>query len=135
MDLFELTELASYLQQDLDLATATLARELATTGIRLVAGPTRWAALTTAQATDLKGIALDIARRLYLNAEMRRREKIDDYEYENAIETLGDTELEEDERARVRRILGIRNGGAYSITPAAPAPRCGYYRRLSYRYY
>ncbi|MET7395615.1 hypothetical protein ABZS66_19205 [Dactylosporangium sp. NPDC005572] len=123
-ELFELTELASYLQQDLDASSATLARELTTTGIRLVVGPARWAALTTGQATDLKGLALDIARRLYLNAEMRRSERIDDYEYTNATETLGDTELDEDEKDRVRRIFGMRtSGGAYTITPASPRPR------------
>jgi hypothetical protein len=39
MALFELTELASYLQQDLDTATATLARELATGIVEEVTGP------------------------------------------------------------------------------------------------
>lgn len=39
MALFELTELASYLQEDLDTASATLARELATGLIEEVTGP------------------------------------------------------------------------------------------------
>lgn len=39
MALFELTELASYLQQDLDTATATLAREMATGIVEEVTGP------------------------------------------------------------------------------------------------
>jgi hypothetical protein len=128
-ELFELTELASYMQQDLDAATATLNRELATTRIRRVIGTRRWDGLTEQQATDLKPIALDIAKRLTENPNGLRQtsHSIDDYteSQQYAIETVGGTGLTQQEIDDIRGVFGLA-GGAFSIAPKAPARRHGW---------
>jgi hypothetical protein len=128
-DLYELEELASYMQTDLDAATAELNRELVTSAIRRVVGRRRWAVMTDDQASDLKGLALDIAKSLTLNPESRRAESIDDYSYTNATETLRGVKLTETEQEEILAIFGQR-GGAFSIAPAAPTTYCApTYRR------
>ncbi len=125
-ELFELTELASYMQQDLDTATATLNRELATTRIRRVVGATRWAGLTEDQAADLKPVALDIAKRLTENPKRLRQAQysIDDYTESETYETatVGGTGLTQDEIDQVLAVFGL-GGRAFSITPKAPLKR------------
>lgn len=122
-DLYELTELASYMQTDLDEATATLNRLLVTAEFRRAVGRTRWDAATVDQLADLKGLALEIAKRMTLNPDGKRSEQIDDYSYTNATETFGGLSLTDAERNAVRAVFGLRSG-AFSITPAAPTPYC-----------
>lgn len=122
-ELYELTELASYMQTDLDEATAELNRQLVTAEFRRIVGRTRWTAATAEQYEDMKGLALDVAKRVTLNPDGKRSESIDDYSYTNAAETIGGIELTESEERRLLRIFGIRRSGAFTITPAAPA-RC-----------
>lgn len=125
-ELYELTELASYMQQDLDGATAELNRELTTTRIRNLVGRTRWADITVDQATDLKPVALDIAKRLTEEGSRNgavRQESSDDY---SVSFTVGTTGLIQSEIDAVLAVFGIRShSGAFSITPAAPASRYG----------
>jgi hypothetical protein len=126
--LYKLAEFDSYMQADIAEATAELNRDLATSAIRRAVGYRLWAAMTDDQRIDLKGVALDVAKRLTLNPESRRTEAIDDYSYTNATETFGGTGLSDEEEARVLAIFGIRRG-AFSITPSAPTPYCAPRRR------
>lgn len=117
-DLFELEQLASYMQSDLDQATATLARSLTTTLIRSAVGATRYDALT--DLSPLMPVALDVARRIMLNPDGVRSEQVDDYSVTYAAESLSGAALTADETARARAAAGLRTGGAFTITPAAP---------------
>jgi hypothetical protein len=116
-DLFSLEEFVSYLQvASFDTATATLARDLATTEIRLEVGPATYDALS--DLTPFKAIALAVAKRSVINPGGLRSSgrQIDDYTENNtyAPETLLDAELTQDERDRIDRILG-RTAGAFTI--------------------
>lgn len=125
-DLFELGELASYMQRsDLDASTATLNRDLATTLIRRAVGRVRWAAVTADQIADLKPIALDVAKRLTEEGARDttvRQEAIDDYSVGYEPPASRSPSLTEAEEEDVLAVFGQR-GGAFSITPAAPTPR------------
>ncbi|WP_432050306.1 hypothetical protein [Verrucosispora sp. NA02020] len=129
-DLFELPQLASYMQQDLDLASASLARLLATTLIRNEVGGTRYDALT--DLSPLLPVALDVARRLMdPNRGIQSTTRtVDDYRETDVYVTgaAGAPALTEDEVERVLDALGLRPSGAFTIRPGAPAARrfgCG----------
>ncbi|TBL44248.1 hypothetical protein EYA84_02050 [Verrucosispora sp. SN26_14.1] len=122
-DLFTLEQLASYMQQDLDLASATLARLLATTLIRNEIGGTRYDALT--DLSPLLPVALDVARRLMdpqkgLQSSTRQ---VDDYRETDTYVTgsPGAPALTADERDRVLKAVGLSPSGAFTIRPGAPA--------------
>ena len=119
-DLFELTELASYMQTDLDTASATLARLLVTTLIRNEVGATRYDVLT--DLAPLKPVALDVAKRLLLNPDGNRSEQIDDYSVTYAVEQIGGAALTDDEIARVLAAAGIQSSGAFTIRPVGTEP-------------
>lgn len=123
-DLFTLDELASYMQSDLDAATATLARLLVTTLIRNEVGATRYDALT--DLSPLKPVALDVARRIMLNPDGVRSEQVDDYQVTYAAEHLAGAALTPDEVTRVLAAAGIQSSGAFTIRPAGCAPTIRY---------
>jgi hypothetical protein len=124
VDLFTNGELASYLQvAEVDDATADLARDLVTTEIRLYAGATTYDALSGADLASFKGIALEAAKRTYLNPSGLRSAQIDDYSETFATETITGASLTDLEQARIDRILG-RQGSAFSIRPYGTADRC-----------
>ncbi|MCX4470457.1 hypothetical protein OOK41_09075 [Micromonospora sp. NBC_01655] len=123
-DLFELTQLASYMQQDLDQASAELARTLATALIRAEVGAARYDALT--DLSPFLPVALEVARRVLLNPAGIRSEQVDDYSVTYAAEVLGGAALTEAERARVLAAAGIASSGAFTIRPAgSPVRHCG----------
>jgi hypothetical protein len=64
-DLFALEQLAAYMQSDLDTASASLARDLATALIRAEVGAAYFDALL--DLTPLLPVALEVARRSMLN--------------------------------------------------------------------
>lgn len=120
-ELFELTELVTYMQvPSLPTDIATLAREMATAEIRRHVGRARFALLTADERLDLKGIALQLAKRACFNPEGLRSEKIDDYAFTIAAEDLLPPELTASDEARIDRILGV--SGAHSIAPKYPSP-------------
>ncbi|MFF0823054.1 hypothetical protein ACFYUR_22055 [Micromonospora haikouensis] len=124
-DLFELTQLASYMQSDLDQASAELARALTTALIRAEVGAARYDAMT--DLSPFLPVALEVARRALLNPGGIRSEQVDDYSVTYAAEVLGGATLTEDERARVLAAAGIAPSGAFTIRPAyvAPVRHCG----------
>lgn len=124
--LFELAQLASYMQQDLDQASAELARTLTTALIRAEVGAARYDALT--DLSPLLPVALEVARRTLLNPSGIRSEQVDDYSVTYAAEVLGGAALTEAERERVRAAAGITSSGAFTIRPAGTAP-ARYYGR------
>lgn len=126
-DLFELTELASYMQSDLDTASATLARTLVTVLIRGEVGATKYDALT--DLSVLKPVALDVAKRILLNPEGHRSEQIDDYSVTYASESIAGAALTADEVARVLAAAGVRTA-AFTIRPGRAADDYG--RRYPY---
>lgn len=75
-DLFELTELASYMQQDLDTATATNARRIASGWLRSATGLSDW---PTPIPDDLWTWALELAEMAYGNPGGYGAEVIDDH--------------------------------------------------------
>lgn len=120
-ELFELSELVTYMQKpSLPTDIASMARELATAEIRRHAGRARYALLTADEALDLKGLALQLARRVVFNPEGLRSEKIDDYEFTIAVEDLKPPELTDSDQTRIDRILSV--SGAFSIAPKYPSP-------------
>ena len=120
-DLFALPELVSYLQvSEFDTATATLARDLVTTEIRLYVGAAAYDLMSDVSA--FKGIALAAAKRVLLNPAGLRSAQIDDYSETFATETFGDAQLTDAEKARIDGILG-RAGEAFTIRPAG-TPDC-----------
>lgn len=126
-DLFGLGELASYLQvPEVDNATADLLLDLVTAEIRAYVGGSTYDTLTDADLAAFKGIALEAARRSYLNPDGVRTasSSIDDYQESKtyASETFGGIDLTDTERNRIDRILG-RSGGAFTIRPAG-VPDC-----------
>jgi hypothetical protein len=119
-DLFTNGEFASYLQvDDFDASTAVLARELATTEIRLEVGATRYDALT--DVTAFKRIALDLAKRSVTNPSGLRSTSIDDYSETYASESLAGGGLTQAEKDRIAEILG--GSGAFTIRAVAE-PGC-----------
>lgn len=124
-DLFELPQLASYMQQDLDLASATLARSLATSLIRAEVGAARFDAM--ADLSVFLPVALEVARRALLNPGGVRSEQVDDYSVTYATEFVGGAALTDAERALVRAAAGVPSGGAFTIRPAGsrPSVTCG----------
>ncbi|MEV5629176.1 hypothetical protein [Micromonospora tulbaghiae] len=128
-DLFELSQLASYIQQDLDLASAELARMLTTTLIRNEVGAARYDAI--ADLSPFLPVALDVARRI-LDPNKGKRSStraIDDYTETDQYDTstTNAPELTEGERAEVRAAAGVSSGGAFTIRPAGsrPSVTCG----------
>ena len=119
-DLFTLEQLASYMQSDLDTASADLALSLATALIRGEVGAARYDALT--DLSPLLPVALEVARRVLLNPTGVRSEQIDDYSVTYATEFVGGAVLTDAERAQVRRLLGLAPRGAFTITPAGSPP-------------
>jgi len=117
--LFELEQLASYMQTDgLDAASASLARDLATSLIRSEVGATRYDALS--DLSPFLPVALEVARRVLLNPGGVRSEQVDDYSVTYATEFVGGAALTEAERASVRAAAGLSSSGAFTIRPAAP---------------
>lgn len=120
-DLFTLEELVTYMQVDeLPTDILTLARELATAEIRRYVGSGKYALLTSDESTDLKGVALQVAKRVIFNPENLRSEKVDDYEYTIAAEDLRPPDLTTAEEKRIDRVIGT--SGAFSIAPKYPSP-------------
>lgn len=125
-ELFELTELVSYMQvPELLTDIATLARELATAEISRFVGVGAYAALDADIMADLKGVALQIARRVIFNPEGLRSEDIDDYSYTISAEDLRPPELSESEQRRINRIIG--RAPAHSIRPKPPTAQSDSY--------
>lgn len=120
-DLFELTKLVTLMQRpSLSTDIAELAREMATTEIRNHIGPTVYDAYT--DLSPFTNIALQVAKRVVFNPEGFRKEKVDDYEYEIAIENLQPPELTKSEMESLDKIVRKLAGRsrAFSITPGAP---------------
>ena len=84
MPAFELTSLASYLQRDLDAASAGTARDLATTMVRSYTRGVGVDPVTGEPAADLGAVILLVASRLYSNPEGMRSENIGSYAYTTA---------------------------------------------------
>ncbi|PWR08579.1 hypothetical protein DKT68_15290 [Micromonospora acroterricola] len=117
--LFELEQLASYMQTDgLDAASAALARDLAAALIRAEVGAARYDALS--DLSPFLPVALEVARRVLLNPGGVRSEQVDDYSVTYATEFVGGAALTESEAARVRAAAGMASSGAFTIRPAAP---------------
>lgn len=120
-DLFTNEELVTYMQVDsLPNDIIELARELTTAEIRRYIGTGKYALLTADEFADLKGVALQVAKRVIFNPENHRSEKVDDYEFTIAAEDLVPPDLTTAEEKRIDRIVGA--SGAYSIAPAYPSP-------------
>lgn len=120
-ELFELPELVSYMQvPQLQTDIATLARQLATSEIRRFVGAARYDALDADDQADLKGVALQIAKRIIFNPEGMRSEQIDDYSYTISAEDLRPPQLAESEERRINRIIG--RSPAHTIRPTYPTP-------------
>jgi hypothetical protein len=75
-DLFTLEQLASYLQRDLDEATATVARTAAQGMLQTATALTDW---PTPVPGDLFGWGLELAGLLYDNPLSTASEQVDDY--------------------------------------------------------
>lgn len=130
--LFTRAELASYLQvAEVDNATSDLLLQLVTAEIRAHVGATTYDALSPTDLLRFKGIALEVAKRCYLNPSGVRQQahSIDDYQESMtyASETFGGVVLSDSEMARIDAILG-RSSGAFTVRPVAqpfrsPRPR------------
>ncbi|WP_346536951.1 hypothetical protein [Micromonospora sp. DPT] len=118
--LFELEQLASYMQSDLDSASAALARDLATALIRAEVGATRYDGL--ADLSPFLPVALEVARRALLNPGGVRSEQVDDYSVTYASEFVGGAALTEAERELVLAAAGVAPEGAFTIRPTYTAP-------------
>ncbi|MFI2664876.1 hypothetical protein [Micromonospora carbonacea] len=126
--LFELTQLASYMQQDLDQASAELARALTTALIRAEVGAARYDAMT--DLSPFLPVALDVARRIMDPNKGKRSttRQIDDYSETDSFvtEVPSAPELTESEAGRVRKAAGIASSAAFTIRPAGtPVRQCG----------
>jgi hypothetical protein len=75
-DLFTIPELASYMQQSLDTATATIARRVASGWLRSATGLTEW---TEPIPDDLWAWALELGEMAYGNPSGYASETIDDH--------------------------------------------------------
>lgn len=107
MAIFTLSELASYLQQDLDTATATLIQTLTDGLIAARAGP-----VAVPASASMKGVALEVAGRAYRNPARLSMETIDDYTWR--VDNAGDAGvfLTEDEINALRPALP----GGFSVS-------------------
>ncbi len=119
--LFTREQLASYAQvAEVDNATSDLLLELVTAEIRNHVGGAAYDAMADADQLAFKAVALEAARRAYLNPEGLRETSgsIDDYTRSKtfAVETFGGVELTQSELDRIDRILG-RSAGAFTIRP------------------
>lgn len=124
--LFTLEEFASYLQNpDIDQGAAGLARELATTEIRLAAGAAVYDALD--DVSGFKAVALAVAKRVVLNPSGLRSTSIDDYSETYASESLAAAYLTDEERQRIDLVLG-RSSTAFTIRPYGSPDRTGFRR-------
>lgn len=124
MPLFELGELASYLQApEVDNATAQLLLDLVTVEIRWYVGGDRYDAMTDADLLAFKGVALEAVKRAYLNPSGLRSSSIDDYAETFATETFAGVALTAAEQDRIDQLLG-RSTGAFTIRPTGTAPDC-----------
>ncbi|MGI8680531.1 MAG: hypothetical protein ACR2JO_00035 [Mycobacteriales bacterium] len=81
MPAFTLESLASYLQSDLDKATAETARDLATTMVRSYTRGVGFDPVLGDPVADLGAVILLVASRLYSNPEGMRSENIGSYAY------------------------------------------------------
>ncbi len=81
MPAFELTSLASYLQRDLDAATAGTVRDLATTMVRSYTRGVGFDPVTGDPVAGLGAVCLLVASRLYANPEGMRSETVGSYAY------------------------------------------------------
>jgi hypothetical protein len=123
VDLFTRAELASYLQiPEVDNATADLLLQLVTAEIRGHVGGTTYDAMSDLDLLRFKGLALEVAKRCYLNPSGVRQQSsaIDDYQESltYASETFGGVVLSESETERIDKILG-RATGAFTIRAVA----------------
>jgi hypothetical protein len=120
-DLFTRYELSSYIQRDVDDATADLLLQLITIEISDYVGDAAYEALGSGQQ-KFKGIALEAVKRAYLNPDGVRQQShaIDDYQESQtfATETFGGVELTSSEQARIDRIIG-RAASAFTIRAIA----------------
>jgi len=82
---FTLENLASYLQHDLDKATAETARDLATTMVRSYTRGVGFDPVTGEPAADLGAVILLVASRLYDNPEGTRSETLGSHAYISAL--------------------------------------------------
>lgn len=121
-DLFTRGEFASYAQlAEVDNATVDLYLSLVTAVIRAHVGPATYDALSELDLVSLKGVALEAAKRAYLNPSGLRSMQIDDYSETFATETFGGVALTDAEKAAVDAALGRPSSGAFTIrTPAEP---------------
>ena len=119
-DLFELAQLASYMQSDLDQASAELARSLAAALIRAEVGASTYDAMT--DLSPFLPVALEVARRALLNPGGVRSESVDDYSVTYASEFVGGAALTEAERALVLAAAGVAPEGAFTIRPVGWRP-------------
>ncbi len=96
MAIYTLSEFASYVQQDVDTATATLLQTL-TDGV--IAGRVT---VTVPASAEVKALALEVAARAYRNPNRLNMETIDDYTWR--VDNAGDAGvfLTEDEVRRLR---------------------------------
>jgi hypothetical protein len=119
--LYELTEFASYVQSDVDTATATLLRDLVTGLIAEAAGDT-WD--VDAAPVGVKAIALASAGRAYVNPQglQSQTRAIDDYSTTDrwTAESAG-VFLTADELATVTGLYGT-SVAAFTITPYYAPP-------------
>ncbi len=96
MAIYTLSEFASYVQADVDTATATLLQTL-TDGV--IAGRVT---VTVPASAEVKALALEVAARAYRNPNRLNMETIDDYTWR--VDNAGDAGvfLTEDEVRRLR---------------------------------
>lgn len=85
MPAFTLESLASYLQRDLDKATAETARDLATTMVKSYTRGAGFDPATGDPAADLGAVILLVASRLYDNPDQRRAETLGAYSFTSAL--------------------------------------------------
>ncbi len=110
MAIFTLSELASYLQQDLDTATATLIQTL-TDG--LIAEQTGTVAIPAPVST--KAVALEVAARAYRNPNAIRQEAVGQWSYTRDAAAASGVFLTV---ANLALLLSPgESGDAYSIIP------------------
>ena len=111
-DLFTLEELASYLQQNVDTASATLARSLATGLVKRAAGGHDFTADTTVP-DEVKAVALAVTGRIYGNPRGVTGENIGSYSYRVAETGTG---LTDDERRIVAAAAAEIDGTVPGVT-------------------
>lgn len=118
--LFTLEQFDAWVQGTVPPATGSLILDLVTTAIRGVIGADRYDALT--DLTPLMLVALDVARRMWRNADGRRSatRQLDDWSttVTYASETMQPPTLTDADIAAIWAALGVRHKGAFTIRPA-----------------